>query len=104
MQMENRDLLQCVENGLDTLGSSVKSAIFWRMYARHNAEKSEVVSNPTVLTQVIQEIFHSSTPIVEKSVIREINKVFHLSLQESDGLAETIAAARKLVIQAPPVA
>lgn len=102
--MENRDLLQCVENGLDTLGSSVKSAIFWRMYTHHNTERSEVVSDPAVLTQVIQEMFHGSTPVIEKSIIREIKRVFHLSLDETDGLVAAISAAKKQMIQTSPVA
>lgn len=104
MQLENRDLLRCVEMGLDSLGSSVKTAIFWRMYTRHNTDKREIVSDPAVLTQVIQEMFHGSTPVIEKSIIREIKKVFHLSLNETDGLVSAISAAKEQMIQTPPLA
>lgn len=104
MQLENCDLLRCVEKGLDSLGSSVKTVIFSRMYTRHNAEKSEVVSDPTVLTRVIQEMFHGSTPVIEKSIIREIKKGFNLPLNETDGLVAAISAAKRQMIQAPHIA
>ena len=96
--MEEYDLIRCIDKALDQFGSSVKNAIFWRMSILHKSNTSEVISDPAVLTGVIEEMFSDSAPEIEKSIIDEIRKVFDLSFEETSSLAVAVSAARQQVI------
>ena len=96
--MEEYDLIRCIDKALDQFGSSVKNAIFWRMSILHKSNTSEVISDPAVLTGVIEEMFSDSATEIEKSIIDEIIKVFDLSFEETSSLAVAVSAARQQVI------
>ena len=96
--MEEYDLLQCIDKGLDGFGSSVKNAIFWRLTILHNSSRSEVISDPKVLVQVIRETFGSSASAIETSITDEIGKKFQLSTKGTRSLVEAIGEAKNQVI------
>ncbi|MHB1868839.1 MAG: hypothetical protein ACYCPP_07830 [Nitrososphaerales archaeon] len=96
--MEEYDLIKCIDKALDQFGSSVKNAIFWRMSLLHKSNTSEVVSDPTILSGVIEEIFSDSAPEIEKSIVREIRKVFDLAVEETSSLVVAVNAAKQQVI------
>ncbi len=96
--MEEYDLLQCIDKALDSYGSSVKNAIFWRMTILHNSSRSEVISDPAVLAQVIEETFGSSARGIEASIISEIDRKFNLSSNGVRSLANAISEAKSQVI------
>ena len=96
--MEEYDLLQCIDKALDSYGSSVKNAIFWRMTILHNSSRSEVISDPAVLAQVIEETFGGSARGIEASIINEIDRKFNLSSNGVRSLVNAISEAKSQVI------
>lgn len=95
--MEEHDLLQCVEVGLDGYGSSVKNAFFWRTSILHNSNRSEIMANPALLSLVLKETFGSDATKIEASIISEIKKKFNLSQQGECSLADAINDAKKQI-------
>ena len=96
--LEEYDLLQCIDKALDAFGSSVKNAVFWRMTILHNSSRSEVISDPRILVEVIRETFGSGSTAIETSIIQEIRKKFELSSKGTGSLADAITEAKGQVI------
>ena len=74
--MEEYDLLQCIDKGLEPFGSNVKQSIFWKMCILHNYSRVEVLDNPELLVNVIRETLGDSSAAVEESVANEITRKF----------------------------
>ncbi len=96
--LEEFDLLQCIDKALGTFGSSVKNAVFWRMTILHNSSRSEVISDPRALVEVIKETFGSGASAIETSIIQEIRKKFQLSSKGTGNLADAITEAKGQII------
>ena len=97
--MEEYDLIQCIDKALDGYGSSVKNAIFWRMTMFHKSSRNEAtISDPAILSRVINEAFGSSAKGIEASIISEINKKFDLSARGVRSLVDAITEAKRQVI------
>jgi hypothetical protein len=96
--MEEYDLLQCIEKGLEPFGTHVKQSIFWKMSILHNYSRSEISDNPEILLSVIRETLSDSSPAVEDSIAQEIRSKFNLQLRESPTMADAIACARRQII------
>jgi len=96
--MEEYDLLQCIEKGLDPFGSHVKQSIYWKMSILHNYSRDEVIDNPEILASVIRETLCDSSPEVEESISREIRSKFNLPYSEQMTMVETIIEAKSQII------
>ena len=97
-KMEEYDLLQCIDKALDGFGSSAKNAIFWRMTMLHNSSRSEVISDPRIFANVIEETFGGGALGIEMAIIDELNKKFSLSAKGARSLVDAINEAKKQVI------
>ena len=96
--MEEYDLLQCIEKGLEPFGSHVKQSIYWKMSIVHNYSRNEVIENPELLASVIRETLSDSSPAVEESIAREIRQKFDLSIKESQNMVEAVVNAKSMII------
>lgn len=98
-EMEEYDLVQCIDRALDRFGSCVKNSVFWRLLILHNSETSEVISDPVVFSVVIKEISPDNAAEIEMSIINEIGKTFDLSAEETRSLVTAINAAKERMIK-----
>ncbi len=96
--MEEYDLLQCIDKALDGFGSSAKNAIFWRMTMFHNSGRSEVISDPRIFVDVMEETFGRGAPSIEMAIIYELSMKFILSVKGARSLVDAINEAKKQVI------
>ncbi len=96
--MEEYDLLQCIEKGLEPFGSHVKQSIFWKMSILHNYSRGEVIDNPELLASVIRETLGDSSPAVEESITNEIVRKFDLTPKEKVSMAQAISAAKRQLV------
>jgi len=96
--MEEYDLLQCIEKGLEPFGTHVKQSIYWKMSIVHNYARNEVIENPELLASVIRETLSDSSPAVEQSIASEIRRKFDLPTEESRTMVDAIVNAKSMVI------
>jgi hypothetical protein len=96
--MEEYDLLQCIEKGLEPFGSHVKQSIYWKMSILHNYSRSEVIDNPDLFVSVIRETLSDSSPAVEESIVTEIRNKFDLPMKEPLTMADAIRDAKRQLI------
>jgi len=96
--MEEYDLLQCIDRGMEPFGSNIKQSIYWKMSILHNYSKEEVIENPILLVNVIRETLGDSSIALEKSIVKEIRLSFDLTRDDSKDLVETIENAKRQII------
>ena len=96
--MEEYDLLQCIDKGLEPFGSNVKQSIYWKMSILHNFSRNEVIENPEFLSNVIRETLGDSSEAVEESIIMEIREKFSIPEEESQSVVDAIGSAKKQII------
>jgi hypothetical protein len=96
--MEEYDLLQCIEKGLEPFGSHVKQSIFWKMSILHNYSREEVIDNPELLASVIRETLGDSSSAVEESISAEIARKFDLNYKDQLTMVDAIANAKSQLI------
>ncbi|MDA4112327.1 MAG: hypothetical protein OK439_07280 [Thaumarchaeota archaeon] len=96
--MEEYDLLECVDKGLDPFGTNVKQSIYWKMSILHNYSRNEIIENPQLLQSVIRETLSDSAISVEESITRQIRLKFDLSTESASDLSEAISNAKKRII------
>ena len=97
-KLEEYDLMGCIDKGLEQFGSYAKQTIYWRMMILHGSQHDGVIANPSVLANVIKEIMGESSFGIEKSIIREIRKVFDLPVRNTDTLTNAINAAKEMIV------
>jgi hypothetical protein len=96
--MEEYDLLQCIDKGLEPFGSNVKQSIYWKMSILHNYSRNEIIESPELLSNVIKETLGDSSEAVEESIIVEIREKFSLPEEESQSVVDAIGNAKKQII------
>jgi len=96
--LEEYDLLECIDKGLEPFGSNVKQTIYWNMTILHGSQRAGLIGDPSVFAKVLEEIFGASAVGIEKSIIREIRKVFKLSVEDRETLKSAIVSATDQVV------
>jgi hypothetical protein len=91
--MEDYDLLKCVDKALDKFGTSVKQTIYWKITILHGSLQNAIVENPSIFIGVLHDIFRDSSIGVERSIIEEIRSAFTFVEGE---VVETLGDALKL--------
>ncbi len=93
--MEIYDLLQCVDRGLDSFGSNMRQAVYWRLMSDEALPSDKILENPEAFVRVLKAIFGSGYPLAERSIVREIKKTFHLNLPPQCNISDTFELASK---------
>src|ERR1700680_3072898 len=96
--MEEYDLLQCIDKGLDQFGTNVKQSIYWKMSILHNYTRNEIIENPDLFLKVIRETLSDSAISVEESIARQIRMKFDLPNENAQNLKEAIVSAKRQII------
>ena len=96
--MEEYDLLQCIDKGLDQFGTNVKQSIYWKMSILHNYSRNEIIENPDLFLKVIRETLSDSAISVEESIARQIRLKFDLPIENAQDMKGAIVSAKRQLI------
>ena len=98
LKLEERDILKCVEKGMEPFGPHAKQTVFWRISILHHSVESCVISSPSVFVDVLRDVFADSAVAVEESITNELAREFSLSEErgELDSLERAIVAAKEM--------
>ena len=93
----DEDILSCIDRGLEKVGPGVKRYVYWHLHKIAHVEKSQILAEPDVFIEGLESIYHESVIAVQKSIVEEINSVFHLSFASAK-LKDAILQARKVSV------
>jgi hypothetical protein len=95
---EDDKILECIDNGLDVFGSSVKDVIYWRFQKIYNHSRQDIVRKPELFSESLVAFFGERAFHVEQMVVGSLVNSFHLSnVQYSDSLTRAIHEAHKML-------
>ncbi len=87
-------IVQCVEDGLEILGSDGKSVVIWLWETRQKLPKKEICSHSVEFSTLLKEIFGTGAIIIESHLVKEIQRIFGLNLDIAD-LSDAINIAKQ---------
>ena len=70
--LDNYELMECIEKGLDRFGSSIKYSVMWRMVVLKEAPKEGITVKPEAFRAALQSIFGQSSSRIEAAIVEEI--------------------------------
>lgn len=97
LALEEYDLLQCVDRGLETMGSQIKRTVYWKISILHGSLHDTIVTNPKIFGNVLREIFGDTAIVVERSIIQELENAFELEQGDRQDLISVLEGARRQI-------
>ena len=91
--IEDFDLLQCIDRGLEKFGRSVKQSIYWKISILYGSPEEAILSKPETFLRVIRTTFRDSSAGIEKHLFDEIeSKMGHF--KDCSNLEDTLVAMK----------
>jgi len=81
--MDDRELVQCVERGLDAFGVNMKQATYLALGSDADTFQTKIIQDPDSLEDALKIVFGSGYVFAERSIIREMKKKFDLEFPAS---------------------
>lgn len=90
-----RKILQCIDEGLQTLGDSGKRALHYYLERNFGLEKEEVAEKPEMFMKGLSLIFgEDGASIIENWIVQKLTASFGLKQDSRLTLTEAISLAR----------
>jgi hypothetical protein len=70
--LDDYELMDCIENGLNRFGTGIKYAVMWRMVVLKESPKEGITAKPEVFHAALQSIFGTASERIEDAIIEEI--------------------------------
>jgi hypothetical protein len=91
-------ILECVDEGLNVFGSSVKSVIYWRFQTVYNGRREDILRKPDLFKECLRTFFGERAFNVEAAIVASIVSKLNIpSLQMSDSITRAINEARRAI-------
>jgi hypothetical protein len=91
-----KKILECIDQGIDTFGESVKTVVYWRFKTVYNSERKDVPRRPDLFSESLRAFFGERSFYVERSIVSVLIDTFHLEdVEISDSLTRAITTARR---------
>ena len=93
--VDDYEIIECIDDGLDGFGQSIKFTIYWRLTILHSVPHSGILANPEAFMQEIRSVFGEGAKEIENGIVRKIVERAGLESLETLGLPEVIRLARR---------
>ena len=91
-------ILECIDEGLDVFGKTVKNVIYYRLKTLNNLDRKDIIKKPDVFAECLRTFFGERAFNVEAAIVASILGTFHLEdVTLSDSTTRAIIGARKAV-------
>ncbi len=92
----NARIIDCIDRALDVFGPGSRAAIYYQLTDIHGLSREDFQSRPSIMIdQLRQMLGKTGSVLIEKLIIKEIEKSFSLRPRTGTNLDLTIAEARK---------
>jgi hypothetical protein len=91
--LDDYELMQCIDAGLDKFGPGIKYTVYWRMVVLNQSPSQGIIANPEGFIAALKSIFGNSAKQIEQAVTDEIKSL--VGEEHSDSLPELIREIRR---------
>ena len=92
--MDDFELMECVDEGLNLFGSNIRYTIYWRMTILNNIPREGILVNPEAFVRGIESIFGAGASRIEAAIVDKIKRRFDLQTLETTSFPELIHQIR----------
>lgn len=92
---DDYEIMECIDDGLNTLGPSVKYTVYWRLTILHNVPRGGILVNPDAFVNVLRSIFGAGARRIESTIVNEIAERSGQQVSELESLPEVIRRTRR---------
>lgn len=93
--LSDYEMMECIEEGLNKFGSSIKYAVMWRMVVLGDSPREGILAKPEAFVSALHSIFGNSAKSIEQEVITQIKSRADPEYYDIEGLAELVRALRR---------
>lgn len=94
--MLTKKILQCIEDGLEILGTSGKVAIYHYLEKKVRLKKEDIPEKPELLSKRLTMIFgEGGTAAIEKNIVKKLTVCFILKNQPKITLTDAVAMIKE---------
>lgn len=93
--LDDYELMQCVDTGLDRFGRGIKYTVYWRMVVLNESPSEGIISNPKGFVNALKSIFGNGAKQIEQAIIDEINTLVGEEDNQIDSLPELLSQVRR---------
>ncbi len=93
--LNDYDLMDCIEEGLNKFGPGITYTVMWRMVVLGDSPKEGILVNPHAFVSALQSIFGHSAKLIEMEVLNQIKARAGSEYSEMQDLAELVNILRK---------
>jgi hypothetical protein len=92
----NLKLLQCIDAGLDSIGSAGRQTVYWYLAQKCDLKREGVPDNPNEFMKALKNLFGQGAGILERTIVRHLRQAFNVTLGESLGDVLTLIKRKNL--------
>jgi hypothetical protein len=97
--LNDYDIMDCIEEGLNKFGPGIKYTVMWRMVVQGASPKEGILANPQAFVRALRSIFGHSAQMIEQEILEQIKADNQYS--ELSSFTELVNALRKQNMCAP---
>jgi hypothetical protein len=99
--LNDYDIMDCIEEGLNKFGPGIKYAVMWRMVVQGASPKEGILANPQAFVSALRSIFGRSAQMIEQEILEQIKNKADNQYSELSSFTELVNALRKQNMCAP---
>jgi hypothetical protein len=99
--LNDYDLMECIEEGLDKFGPGIKYSVMWRMVVQGDSPKEGILVNPKAFLSALRSIFGHSAKVIEVEILGRIKARAKPEYSAVEDLSELIIALRHQHLREP---
>jgi hypothetical protein len=93
--VDDYEIIECIDDGLDRFGQSIKYTIYWRLTILHSVPRGGILASSEAFVQEIRSVFGEGAKAIENAIVRKIVERSGLEGAENLSLPEVIRLARR---------
>lgn len=93
--LDDYDLIECIDEGLDLFGSNLKYLVYWRMIILSNIPRGGILANPEAFVKGLESIYGTAAKQIETAIVDKIIERSGIETIQSATLAEAIHCVKR---------
>jgi hypothetical protein len=93
--LDDYELMDCIETGLNRFGPGIKYAVMWRMVVLKESPKEGIPAKPEAFHAALQSIFGQGSKRIEDAIIEEIRLRIGDHFLEINDLVDLLKSIRR---------
>jgi hypothetical protein len=97
--LDDYDIMECVDEGLDLFGSNLRYLVYWRMTILNNLPRGGILANPEAFVKGLESIYGTAAKQIETAIVNKISERSGIKTVQSASLPEAIHCVRRMADQ-----